>query len=227
MRIHTIQSSHAWQAFQQRGFLRCDAKSVWGEHKAAYDWMRSQMAKRIPGYGGGYPIWAWYQPREDLRSWRHQWKEPSVLLIVEVPEERVLLSDFDAWHMVLNTGYLPLTEEESDYYENHVLPPGRYADMPRQYQATVETSWERIFDLEALSRSPLWTVEGQDPYIQACIEYIEMTEIVKAKPFNLASLNIDRPQVRIAKSQRVLDAQPSGLHAGSPRRGKSQQRGND
>ncbi|MBI4322372.1 MAG: DUF3841 domain-containing protein [Chloroflexi bacterium] len=184
--MYTVQSIQAWRAFLQQRILRCDAERVWHGYRLAYDWMRSQMATRIPGYGGGYPIWGWYQPKEDLRSWRHQWKEPSVLLMVEVPKERVLLSDFDAWHAVLNTGYLPLSDEESEYYENHVLPPGRYAGMPRKYQAIVEASWERIFDLEALSRSPLWTVEGQDPYIQACVEYVELAEVSKAKPFNLA-----------------------------------------
>ena len=185
MRIYTIQSIQTWHALRQQGVLRCDAERVWDGYAAAYDWMRSQMAKRIPGYGGGYPIWGWYRPKQDLRSWRHRWKEPSALLIAEVPAERVVLSDFDAWHMVLNTGYLSLTEEESDYYENHVLPAARYEDMPRQYQAIVEANWERIFDLEALSRSPLWTIEGQDPCIQACVEHVELTEVVRAKPFNM------------------------------------------
>jgi hypothetical protein len=65
-------------------------------------------------------------------------------LKVEIPDHQVLLSDFEAWHIVLNDGYLPLTEKEDECYD------------AGQGWMTKEESWERIFEIEALKRSPLW-----------------------------------------------------------------------
>ncbi len=55
-----------------------------------------------------------------------------VLLTIDVPDEYVLLSDFDYWHVVLNDGELIFP-----YNENAV-----YSKEERQ------ESWENIFDYE-------------------------------------------------------------------------------
>ena len=57
---------------------------------------------------------------------------PIVLLTIDVPEDQVLLSDFDCWHVVLNDGELIFP-----YDENAV-----YSKEERQ------ESWENIFDYE-------------------------------------------------------------------------------
>ena len=103
--------------------------------------MAEQMKKRIgnPPDGVELPVWAWYQ-------WEGMWKRPdmrhhgrvsdkgvaSVLLILEVPDDKVLLSDFDYWHVVLNDGELILP------YDENVV----YSKEERQ------KSWENIFDYE-------------------------------------------------------------------------------
>ena len=72
--------------------------------------MAEQMKKRIgnPPAGVDLPVWAWYQwegkrNRPDMRQHgRSSDKGVSiVLLTIDVPEEHVLLSDFDYRHRLL------------------------------------------------------------------------------------------------------------------------------
>lgn len=61
------------------------------------------MSKRIPTYGGRYPVWLW--PATSPKTWRSILDlagRGDVVLVVDVPADRVLISDFDEWHAVLN-----------------------------------------------------------------------------------------------------------------------------
>ena len=66
------------------------------------------------------PIWAWYQwegsrRKPDLRASGYLPKgEPGVRLELRVADDRVLLSDFDLWHYVLNYWYLPKSEKAGE-----------------------------------------------------------------------------------------------------------------
>ena len=76
------------------------------EFAAAYDWMRWQMATKVSGYGGGFPIWLWVRiTRRDLigslRASRRSAHDTHVVT-VSVPRDRVLMTDYMAWHDVLN-----------------------------------------------------------------------------------------------------------------------------
>ena len=57
---------------------------------------------------------------------------PIVLLTIDVPEEQVLLSDFDWWHVVLNKGEIIFPLEN---------------DMVHSAEEC-RKSWEKIFDYE-------------------------------------------------------------------------------
>lgn len=83
------------------------------------------MKKRIgmPPNDVIYPVWAWYQwegvrKRPDMRTHRYGGKKgtPVVLLTIDVPNNMVLLSNFDMWHVVLNNGYLPLYDKDDIEY---------------------------------------------------------------------------------------------------------------
>ena len=115
----------------------------------AYEWMRAQMAERIPGYQGHYPWWAWRQASEhrdkpDLRA-RARYSRyfapgtPSVRLELEISDAEVLVSDFDEWHSVLNHSPLAYSEEEWDHLE-HLPEPQR----TRAYKRT----WPRMFAVQ-------------------------------------------------------------------------------
>ena len=124
MRLWTIQSKDAFNKMQKTGLLRADEEHLLfdGDLKDSYLWMSDQMSKRIgpPPSGVRFPVWAWYQwegirKRPDMRHHcRGSNKEEEiVLLTIEVPDDQVLLSDFDYWHFVLNDCemiYLTLTK---------------------------------------------------------------------------------------------------------------------
>jgi hypothetical protein len=96
---------------------------------------------------------------------------------------RVLLSDFDAWHIVLTGGYLSLSEKEDTAWEQR-LPSGASSDetLPRRLKEEIQQSWERIFDFAALRASE----PGGITYLrctQAVIEEVRLEEVVDVRAF--------------------------------------------
>jgi hypothetical protein len=154
----------------------------------------NQMTKRVPGYGGGYPVWAWPERPDLRRSALHARGEKAVMIECEVPRERVLLSDFMFWHLVLNNHYIALTRAEDDAWEkrygrklragDHWERSGRSGseppDVPERARRELETSWELIFDFPALWRSR-WLGK---PEPQATLEEILVPdEVVSVREF--------------------------------------------
>jgi hypothetical protein len=170
VRLWSTQTAAAWDAAVRRDVLRADGRRAMREFRDAYLWMMGQMAERLPGYGGGWPVWAWACPRPDLRCKGFLSSgSPGVLVEAVVPVERVLLSDFDTWHCVLNRHYLALSEEEDDAH-----------DAGREDGPSPEKSWERIFDFAALDGS---AYAGPVRVVQATVEEIRLSEIVSIRSF--------------------------------------------
>lgn len=109
------------------------AKEEYPEFQRSYDWLN-----RTLGYGNN-PIWAWYQLDDSFEDY-YKWllttscKGEEVFLILNVPESEVTLSDFNAWHYVLNNWYLP---EDVNSEE----------DLDGWSQEEIEESWIRVFNL--------------------------------------------------------------------------------
>lgn len=104
-------------------------------------------------------------------------------LELELDPVEVLLSDFDAWHAVLNRGYLALSEEEDEawYQRFEAAVPDRWAwPLPEPWHSDILSSWERIFDLETLAASEYWCGER---YIQATFEALRLADVRKCTPF--------------------------------------------
>jgi hypothetical protein len=200
MRLWTLRSEYAWKQHQREGRITGDRKYVDPYFGEAYQWLMEQMAERIPGYSGGWPVWAYQAPKPDLRShvWCHPLGEPNVRLELEVPDERVLLSDYDAWHVVLNKWHIELTEEEDREWEHRVEPYGfwqsdtRKCLPPELYRELIE-SWKLIFDLDTLAASP-WTGGGTQ-YIQAVVEYVELSEVKKVTRY----LGREKPETHVCR----------------------------
>ena len=152
---------------------------------AAYDWLRDQMKRRIPGYEGHYPWWG-YEHFLDLRFYRWHVGEYGVRLVrlgLAVPRERVLASAYGAWHCVLNRGYLPASlvweeyEQALDAWEAEVRSHGsddRQNPLPEPWESQMRASWERIFDVEA--RRPRET-------IQVTFERLDYADVVDVTEF--------------------------------------------
>ena len=102
MKYWTVQDLPAWEVAQQTGVLTGNAKHITDGFEQPYDWMVVQMQKRLGVSESFYPIWLW-TTRPDLRTRGFLSKgDVGVLLEVEVDSSRVLLSDYDSWHCVLN-----------------------------------------------------------------------------------------------------------------------------
>lgn len=179
MRVWTIQPLEAWERLQASRALYADGRRIWPEFRCAFQWMREQILQRIPGYAGRYPWWAWAHPRPDLRRAGYLPRSTrGVRLELELPGREVLLSSFDAWHIVLNQGYLALDEAEfDDFYrrfeaevaEPHIWPP------PEPWHTAIVASWERIFDLEALAANSNWN--GPVSHVQAAFERLRLQDV--------------------------------------------------
>jgi len=139
--------------FQYPDFLQLPTKEImstpkyWDKNMITYyDWMYEQYQKRIGSYVKSL-IWVWdtipesyfeYDETDDT-YWETEQSRPyryRMLLTLDVPDERILWSDFEAWHCPLNNGAL-LSEIE---LEEEVQ--GKIFD--KMY------GWERIFNFEWL-----------------------------------------------------------------------------
>ena len=182
IRLWTIQTPLAWSLLQQNKSLSGDGRRADPFFRPAYRWLKERMSVRTQGYTGRFPIWFWTE-KPDFRQYRFRNYskpgKPVVFLECLIPAERVLLSDYESWHSVLNNWHLALTEEESDEFHNR-LDTGQitYEQAMREQR----TSWERVFDFDVLRAHPDWLGE---PTIQATVETLRKQDVVKAKVISI------------------------------------------
>ncbi len=172
--VWTIQAAECWHRFTREGVLRTDGRYVDRHFRPAYRWLMHQMSRRITGYTGGFPVWFWHSPKPDLRRGGHRPAgERSVRIELELPRERVLLFDFQSWHCVLNGWHLSLSERESREWDRRTE---RFDSAPLtpQLEAELQTTWERVFELDRLRRAKLW---GPIDEIQGVTEYARLEEV--------------------------------------------------
>jgi len=133
MVIWSILTEQAWGRLQLRGRLQAARRHVAKEFVLSYDWMAEQMMRRLKTARpstDAMPIWAWYQwegrrRKPDLRANGHLARgERGVRVELEVADGRVLLSDFDLWHYVLNYWYLPKSEKDGEAFEKKLTRLG-------------------------------------------------------------------------------------------------------
>ena len=128
------------------------------------------MKKRIsePPDGVQYPVWLWHtwegnRKRPDMRRSGYAPSGASiVLLTVDVHDEKVLLSDFDCWHAVLNGNYLATSEEDD------------CSHSPEE----IAESWNGIFDVSSVN-----TYYSYSLSIQATTWEIQKEWIKKSRVF--------------------------------------------
>jgi len=159
--------------------------------------MRDQLTKRIgaPPHPEAAPLWGWYQwedearMRPDLRAVRHHWKPPGeyVLLECELPDEAVVLSDFDAWNIILNNRYVGISDEDEDAYaavrRKYDLRPSE--ELAENLRTIFYRSWERVIDMDVLTE-PDWHAMKKKS-IQACFWQIGLDEVKSFRRFSTAS----------------------------------------
>ncbi|MBR0090431.1 MAG: DUF3841 domain-containing protein [Lachnospiraceae bacterium] len=190
MKLWTIQTLEVYEIIEKRGIFHCDFRRSWMKsyYRNQYAWLAGQMRKRIgnPPRGVQYPIWAWYQwegirKKPDLR--RERWHNGNagdqyVCMEIDIPDDEVLLSDFDAWSIILNDGLLSSTEEEDKRIER------KYNAVSKEGQRIMkEKNWEGVFDLSQLDNE--WMIRGDS--IQATFWELKKDHIKTVRHFSSAS----------------------------------------
>lgn len=189
MILWTIQQEDVYNKIMSDGFYRCKAsecfmREYFGDR---YKWLSDQMRKRIgePPEGVLYPVWAWYQwqgerKKPDLRRerWWNGWKGDRLACMeIDIPEDEVLLSDFDAWSIILNNGLLSSTEQEDE-----VLEQKYEALSPAEQVRFKHKNWERVFDLTPIEND--WIIKGSR--IQATFWQLRKEQVKRVQFFAAA-----------------------------------------
>ncbi|PNK59571.1 DUF3841 domain-containing protein [Psychrobacter sp. FDAARGOS_221] len=142
--------------------LRTDPDKVDKDRKQAYRWIAKQLANKVsPPQGVEYPIWVWrywegkHRAKPDLRAGGHVQRGcKAVRIELDISSDKVLLSDFDSWHAVLNNHHLSHTDAEYEYYEQYEAQEKDANLLKKSKEAT----WLKIFSIEDLPDD--WAVQG-------------------------------------------------------------------
>ena len=195
MILWTCQEEAVYNELLKTGVYRCDLNlSSMKDCREKYDWLVRQMKQRIgpPPEQVTYPVWAIYQQSDkhrklDLR--RERWEcgcdgEHFACIEIEIPDRDVLLSDFDAWCIILSDFLISDTEQEGCRLE------AQYEALsPSEKRHMKEKNWERAFDLSPLNNG--WTRRGYE--IQATFWELRLEQVRDVRFFRAAAKS-DSPQ---------------------------------
>lgn len=186
MIITTIQPQEVYNICKEQPFYTDITKSEYSDDEIfidAYKWLISVMETKIEKpFQAEYPIWGWYRfdgkYKLDLRQHTRIYPPNYYAITLDIPDDQVLLSDFESWHAVLNKFVLHdlYNENESDFYKNDDYYDRLKESDPNKYHELMVQSWYHIFDLKPNSFS-----SGE--FIQATFWKIEPKWIIKAKKF--------------------------------------------
>jgi hypothetical protein len=195
--LWTIQTLGALRTLEKAGVLRADVHVACADWLPAYRWMIDQMTKRVgpPPSRHTMPLWAWCQwldarhAKPDLRARGHVSRaERAVRIEFEIAEDRVLLSDFDLWHHVLNHWYIPASQRDDRRFDADLA---RWSDNPAaphrlqrhpNIRNQIQKSWTRIFDLAWRNRYA-GAHPRRDRAIQATLWELRLDMVRDTTPF--------------------------------------------
>jgi hypothetical protein len=194
MKLWTIQRIEVWELLQTQGVYRGAKECVWEEFHAPYEWLIGEMEKRIGPRPDpqSYPVWAWKRwcgsrLRPDLRFGGHLEKGTrGVRLEIDIPDEQVVLSDFDKWHYALGYWYLAETDEEEEAFnaeiKRHGLDYYRQKPLPNDdYHQKIVDSWQRIFDIAPECEEDARTLSTQATFWELKWEQVKRVDFFTAR----------------------------------------------
>jgi hypothetical protein len=161
--LWTIQTEEAYEKLKTDGRLVGDWRRVWKHFKEPYKWLCDQMENRGIRLNGRPPIWAW-AVKPDLRRSAHlDTGKKGVRLKIQVPYTHALISNFSAWHCVLNNHYVYASD----------------ADFDKEFtRDQIELSWQRIFDLDWCSMRADYHERSQ-----VTLPVLELSQVKQARAF--------------------------------------------
>jgi hypothetical protein len=208
----TIQHRDVWLTLQRGQTYQVDSSRIEADLKQAYDWLCRETVVFLPGATGCYPVWAYARiSRADFRILAASANNAEeFLLTCNISRQRVVLSDYEAWHHVLG-GWLLNPEYDSGaittaaecWWDRAEAALGaaafkqalRSRQWPQPYQDELELSWRRIFDVKASVLRHPGTV------VQATFEELRPSDVVRAVPLSKPGTS---PARRLANLIRYL-----------------------
>jgi hypothetical protein len=195
MKLWTIQPLEFYNKLISDGEIHSSEKYAESDFNDAYKWIIKQMENRIgqrPNKNN-YPIWAWYQynnvksKRPDLRTSGFLPKgTKGVRIEFEKPENKILLSDFNLWHFVLNYWHIADNERQEFEFDKLLQKSNiKFIDKEKytpSLKKIVENSWKKIFDMNY--EFEYVTEKFKEKKIQATFWNLKKTEIIKVDFFN-------------------------------------------
>ncbi len=174
MRLFTFMPLQAYKdTLKKAGRYVCDYSKTGNDEgdiednfAPAYAWLAEKMSERIGPAPDGveFPVWAWYRNTDysgDLyRTWG-QTGSKYVKIELEIAEDRLVFTDFDEWHCVLNDGPCVADDENFDSEWDRICAAGEEA---------IRASWDLIFTKDA-------------PYVQATFWELRTADIVSVTEF--------------------------------------------
>jgi hypothetical protein len=103
--------------------------------------------------------------------------QKGVRIELELENGKVLLSDYNGWHAVLNNSFLSYDEAEDDRFEQEKqrLGYGYGSPQPESLRSKITASWERIFDLAG--GDPEWWGKVSGRAIQATFWELRLKDV--------------------------------------------------
>ena len=184
MIITTIQPQEVYNICKEKPFYTDITRSEyydWKEFIEAYNWLSSVMKTKIKKpFQAQYPIWGWYRYngkyKLDLRQHTHLYPPNYYAITLDIPDDQVLLSDYESWHAVLNKFVLHDLDDEENFDKNDDYYDKLKESDPNKYNEIMVQSWYHIFDLKP-------NVFSSGTEIQATFWKIDPKWIIKAKKF--------------------------------------------
>lgn len=202
MKLYTFQRMHVWDTLCELGyyhpfdlfnydeFLNQDLKDNWG-FSQSYIWLREKMIENGIEYtaSNSHLIWAWYHwagnkkkiPDKRYASVYDYYKNQAyIMLELDIPDERVCLSDYNLWEWVLNYWYADKTRKASDFEKQYDYY--RNKPLPEEGDILIRNTWNHVFDLDKARN--ILAIPKKDQYIQATFFELFYTDIVKVHFFS-------------------------------------------
>lgn len=155
-KLWTIQKKEVLVEVAKKGYYAPMAKHTmaykYGEgFKNGYNLIAEELYKKDQNKKRNkYPIWA---TLTRVKPSDFGVKELGYVEIeLEIPDNRLLLSDFERFHCILNNFYCPLDDEDQEaFIEKYFGTSGSYKLLPcyskEEYNKAVRDSWKNVFDV--------------------------------------------------------------------------------
>lgn len=194
--LYTVQSVASFELLRSEGELRGHPASADEDFADAYTWLSVWMTELLGEHGiDEGAVWLWAaETRAGLVGQLRAVSSESMLLTVSIARERVLLTDFDDWHDILN----------------------RRLHVPAQPGESPDEWWARAEPLmnEWHERTHLFRNDPLDAWPDECREELEASWLPIINPGPSPGSEHVQAVARVLRPEDVVDAVRVGARRG-------------